>query len=324
VIQKYGADILRLWVVASDYAVDVRVSSEILDQLVDAYRKIRNTIRFMLGNLSGFNPGKDDVDKTEMEPIDRWLLHRLQEVTARIGESYESWQFHTIVQEILNFCNIDLSSFYLDIVKDRLYCSGPTRERRSGQSAIHRVLLSLLSFLAPILSFTTEEAYTALKEEIYSPHGISAEPSIHLTDFPRVDESWLDPELASRWETLIGVRRNVLKPIENLRGKKSIGHSLESAVSIYAGNDTYDILSENIDELAPLFVVSDVRLFKKEEAPDEALSDCFHGELVDVAVTRSKNSKCSRCWKYEKSVGKDHGNPDLCERCSRVVAEYYN
>jgi isoleucyl-tRNA synthetase len=319
VIQKYGADILRLWVVASDYAVDVRVSPEILDQLVDAYRKIRNTIRFMLGNLAGFNPKEDIIPKNAMEPIDRWLLHRLQEVTERIGGSYNSWQFHTIVQEILNFCNNDLSSFYLDIVKDRLYCSGPAGERKSAQTAIHEVLSSLLKLLAPILTFTTEEAYTVLKEEIYSPHRLSTEHSIHLTEFPEADGSWLDPVLSSLYETLIRVRRDVLKPIENLREKKVIGHSLEATVSIYAGEDTYDILAANIDELAPLFVVSGVMLFTKSNVP----KDCFHGEVVDVTVAKSETSKCSRCWKYEESVGKDSQHPDLCERCSRVVAKYY-
>jgi isoleucyl-tRNA synthetase len=320
VIQKYGADILRLWVVSSDYAVDVRVSQEILDQLVDAYRKMRNTIRFMLGNLAGFNPGKDIVDKEEMEPIDRWLIHRLQEFTQRTKKSYDCWQFHAIVQEILNFCNIDLSSFYLDIVKDRLYCSGPTKKRRSAQSAIHEVLVNLLRVLAPILTFTTEEAHAVLKEEIYLPHGLAAEPSIHLEDFPKPDESRLDPDLSSLWETLILVRRDVLKPIENLREKKIIGHSLESAVSIYAETDVYDILEKNIDELAPLFVVSGVSLHKKDEAP----GDRFRGDTVDVTVEKSKENKCSRCWKYEESVGKDLQHPDLCGRCSSVVSEYYS
>jgi isoleucyl-tRNA synthetase len=319
VINKYGADILRLWVVSSDYSVDVRVSQEILVQLVDCYRKIRNTIRFMLGNLSSFDPDKDAVDQSKMEPIDRWLLQRLQEFVKRVRGAYDSWQFHTIVQEITAFCNIDLSSFYLDITKDRLYCSGPTMKRRSAQTAIHTVLSVLLRLLAPILSFTSEEAYTALKDEVYIPAGVTAEQSIHLEDFPVPDGSWEDPSLSSVWKTLIEVRHDVLKPIESLRERKTIGHSLESKVTIYADGDVYAVLSENLDELAPLFVVSEVVLLTKDGAP----KDAYNGEVVAVSVERSTLKKCSRCWRYERSVGLDPSHPELCGRCSSVVSQFY-
>jgi isoleucyl-tRNA synthetase len=320
VVHRYGADILRLWVVASDYSVDVRISSEILDQLIDSYRKIRNTIRFMLGNLSGFNPNAQTVQRDEMEDIDRWLLHRLQEVTKSVKNAYETWQFHTIVHEILTFCNIDLSSFYLDIVKDRLYCSGPTKERRSAQTVINITLKSLLKLLAPILSFTTEEAYTILKEELYTPHGIAAEPSIHLTNFPVIEEEWIDPGLAKIWDTLIAVRKDVLKPIELLREKKIIGHSLESIVHINADDKLFKLLNDNIGELAPLFVVSEVHLHKDRKPG----GDAHQGELVSVEVKKSTAKKCNRCWKYEENVGHEDSYPDLCGRCAGVVARYYS
>ncbi len=320
IIKKYGADILRLWVVSSDYAVDVRISQEILEQLVDSYRKIRNTIRFMLGNLYGFNPKTDTVDVNDLENIDRWLLHRLQIVTKTIIDFYENWQFHTIIQEILNFCNIDLSSFYLDIVKDRLYCSGPTMERKSSLTAIHYTLLNLLTLLAPVLSFTTEEAYITLVNEIYKPNSIHAEKSIHLTNFPDLSEELLNKDLYEIWEILISVRKDVLKPIEVLRKEKVIGHSLESTINIYADDRIYKILNKNIDELAPLFVVSDVHLYRKNKSP----TDTYQGELVNIEVKKSTSEKCKRCWKYDESVGQNDRYPDLCKRCSSVVDQYYS
>jgi len=319
VIQKYGADIIRLWAVSSDYSVDIRISEEILGQLVDSYRKIRNTVRFMLGNLSGFDPKKDLIQAGKLEDIDRWLLHRLQEVTARILDSYENWQFHTIVKELINFCNIDLSSFYLDIVKDKLYCSGPTLPRKSSQTALFYTLKNLLALVAPILCFTAEEAYRVFVEEVLKPGKISYEESVHLTDFPKVNENFKDGKLAGVWNTLIAVRRDVLKPIEELRIARTIGHSLESEVAIYADEDLYRLLDENRAQLAPLFVVSKVELFKK----DAADSDCFEGEHVSVKVKKSESKKCERCWRYVKSVGQDKNHPDLCERCALVVETYY-
>ncbi len=320
VIQKYGADIIRLWAISSDYSVDVRISEEILGQLVDSYRKIRNTFRFMLGNLNGFNPKTDLVPFKELESIDRWLMHRLQDITKTVLEHYRDWQFHLIVKEILNFCNIDLSSFFLDIVKDKLYCSGPTKPRKSSQTAIYYTLRNLLSLLAPVLSFTTEEAYRILTAEIMSPMGIDTEESVHLTDFPEVDESARDDALVKVWKTLIGVRRDVLKPIEELRIQKAIGHSLESEVTLFADGETYDFLKDNIGELAQLFVVSNVTLEKRNGRIPEAYS----GDLVDVKVVKSKAQKCTRCWRFLKSVGKTRNHPDLCDRCASVVDKYYD
>jgi isoleucyl-tRNA synthetase len=320
VINRYGADILRLWAISSDYSVDIRISEEILDQLVDMYRKIRNTIRFILGNLSGFNPETDAARKESLQPIDRWLLHRLQIVTGEILEYYSNWQFHLIVKDIVNLCNNDLSAFYLDIVKDRLYCSGPTGERKSAQTALYHTLVNLLALTAPILSFTCEEAYGIFASEILLPYGIPAEESIHLVDFPAVNQELMDSELAKTWDTLIEVRKDVLKQIEVIRTAKVIGHSLECAVEIWADGDMYELLKSNKEELAPLFVVSDVKLGKKAQSPDDA----FRGDLVDVKVRKSDALKCTRCWRYLKSVGKSERYADICERCAHVVSAFYD
>lgn len=320
VIQKYGADIIRLWTVSSDYSADIRISGEILGQLVDSYRKIRNTLRFILGNLNGFSPETDSIRPDELDKIDKWLLHRLQVITKSVLKSYKNWQFHTIAKELQNFCNIDLSSFYLDIVKDRLYCSGPTKKRTSSQTVLYHTLLNLLSLLAPVLSFTTEEAYLTLKNEIHTPGGVKSEESIHLTELPSVNNHYMDGESAKIWDTLIEVRKDVLKQIEVLRAEKKIGHSLESVVELYAGENTYELLKENEEELAPLFVVSGVNLKRKNQSP----AGVYKGALVDVEVHKSVAKKCERCWRYLESVGTDDKYPDLCERCASVIKTYYS
>ncbi|MFW6181524.1 MAG: isoleucine--tRNA ligase [Spirochaetota bacterium] len=319
VIGRYGADIVRLWAVASDYAVDVRISGEILGQLVDSYRKVRNTIRFILGNLRGFHPGRDQVPSGRMEEIDRWLMHRLQQVTGHVLESYKKWQYHLIVRDLVGFCNIELSSFYLDIVKDRLYCSGPTLPRRSAQTALYHTLRNLLSLAAPVLAFTAEEAYGVFAGEVLAPAGVEAEESVHLTDFPAVEERYLDPALAADWNRLIAVRRDVLKPIEELRGRKEIGHSLEAEVALYADGELRELLERKREQLAPLFVVSGVELRPLAEAGPGA----FAGETVTVQVRKSSSRKCERCWRYLPSVGRDQERPDLCGRCASVVDEHY-
>jgi isoleucyl-tRNA synthetase len=316
VIRKYGADIVRLWAVSSDYSADVRISEEILGQMVDSYRKIRNTLRFILGNLNGFNPTADKVEKDDLEKIDRWLLHRLQDITKTVLDAYKNWQFHTITKELLNFCNIDMSSFYLDIVKDRLYCSGPSKKRASSQTVLYNTLLNLLSLLAPVLSFTAEEAYRTLREEILLPNGIESGESVHLMDFPEVNDHYRDEDLSEIWETLIEVRKEVLKRIEALRGEKKIGHPLEAVVDLYAGGEMYSLLKENKDELAPIFVVSTVNLIEQDMTSDE--------KQFSVRVGKSNNKKCERCWKYLDNVGDDDNHPNICGRCASVIKKYYS
>ena len=316
VINKYGADIIRLWAVSSDYSVDVRISEEIIKQLVDSYRKIRNTIRFMLGNLSGFNPAEKEPEYESLEALDKWLLHRLQELTKEVGKAYENWQFYAGIKAIVNFCNVELSALYLDIVKDRLYCSGPTEERRTAQYTIYKTLLKMLAFLAPVLAFTAEEAYQCLVKEVLEPNGIQHEESVHLLDFPAPEEKFINHKLDEEWEKLIDVRREVLKHIEELRNKKIIGHSLETEVKISAADDTYSLLKKNEEELAPLFVVSSVELYKDDSIKNET--------GVNVVVEKSRAKKCPRCWKYDYSIGSNRKYPELCDRCANVVDKYYS
>ncbi len=208
----------------------------------------------------------------------------------------------------------------MDIVKDRLYCSGPTKKRASSQTALYYTLLNLLSLTAPILSFTCEEAYRVLTSEIHAPNGIDSEESIHLSQFPRPERSFIDNKLSKTWATLIEVRKDVLKQIENLRTEKIIGHSLECEVTLFAEGKLYDLLEKNIEELAPLFVVSHVTLTQKSQSP----GDTVRGDLVDLIVKKSTSKKCIRCWRYMESVGKNRDYPDLCERCSSVISESYS
>ena len=224
--------------------------------------------------------------------------------------------FYKIFRSTYNFCIYEISSFYLDILKDRLYTFGKdSEERKSCQTVLYGILVSLLKLLAPILVFTTEEAYAILKEELYTPCGLSIEPSIHLADFPDIEEGWIDPKLAKIWDTLIAVRKDVLKPIELLREQKIIRHSLESVVHIYAAEEIFDLLRNNREELAPLFVVSEVHLHKNGKPGDDA----HQGELVSVEVKKSTSNKCKRCWRYEENVGQKNRYPDLCERCIEVI-----
>jgi isoleucyl-tRNA synthetase len=219
----------------------------------------------------------------------------------------------------VGFCNIDLSSFYLDIVKDKLYCSGPTLPRKSSQTALYHALKNLLSLFAPVLAFTAEEAYGVFAEEVLVPGAVDAELSVHLTDFPKVDERYVDKDLAAVWNQLIAVRRDVLKPIEELRGRKEIGHSLEAEVTLYADGELFELLESKLDQLAPLFVVSDVEL----KPTAEAGSGVFEGELVKVQARKSASQKCDRCWRYLPSVGEEPEHPSLCGRCATVVNEHY-
>ena len=231
-------------------------------------------------------------------------------------QAYKNWQFHIITKELLNFCNIDMSSFYLDIVKDRLYCSGPSKKRASSQTVLFHTLLNLLSLLAPVLAFTAEEAYKTLREEILSPNGVESEESVHLMDFPDVNDLYIDNDLAETWDTLIEVRKEVLKQIEALRSEKTIGHPLEAVVDLYAGGEMYSLLEKNKEELAPIFVVSNVNLIEQDVASDE--------KPFEVKVSKSKDNKCERCWKYLDSVGADDSHPTICDRCVSVIKKHYS
>ncbi len=308
IIDEYGAEILRLWVAAEDYTEDIRISEEILKRLVEAYRRIRNTSRFILGNLSDFNPANDAVPYGSMAEMDRWILHRLQEVIRRVREAYEQYQFHVVYYTLYNFCTVDLSALYLDVLKDRLYTSkAASAARRSAQTAMTTLLDAMVRLLAPILTFTAEEVWLAL------PAWPGKAESVHLTQFPEVNEAWLKPELADTWKTLIAVKGEVAKAIETARQNKVLGHSLDAAVVIGAPGDLRALLEKHREDLRALLIVSDVRIADAGEIGEGFKSADIAG--LAVSVGRAAGVKCDRCWIYSETVGVSAEHPTICARC---------
>jgi len=313
VIDKYGAEILRLWVSASDYRDDIRISDKILKQLSDAYRRIRNTCRFMLGNLYDFDIGKDAVAFEKMLDIDRFALHKLQELVHKALKAYGSYDFHVIYHSIYNYCTVDLSAFYLDILKDRLYTlPAASRERRSAQTAVYAILDALVRLMAPVLPFTAEEVWK------FIPAGPKSS-SIHLENLPAVKEDLRDAALAKTWEGILEVRREVTKALEEARAAKRIGHSLDASIAIGADEKYYELLAPYAADLRSVFIVSDVELLKIEDGDDTFKATEIEG--LSVRVGPSGDEKCERCWIHDADVGKDTGHPTLCKRCLGVLKE---
>ena len=308
IIDQYGAEILRLWVAAEDYTEDIRISEEILKRLVEAYRRIRNTSRFILGNLYDFRPETDAVPYAEMAEMDRWILHRLQEVIRRVREAYEQYQFHVVYYTLYNFCTVDLSALYLDVLKDRLYTSkAASPARRSAQTAMKEVLEAMVRLLAPILTFTAEEIWLAL------PSCPGKAESIHLTQFPEVNGALLQPELAEKWKTLITAKGEVGKAIETARQNKVLGHSLDAAVAVAAPEKLRPLLEVHVEDLRALLIVSDLRIVEERDIGEPFRSAEIPGLLV--GVSRAKGEKCDRCWNYSGTVGANAEHPTLCARC---------
>jgi isoleucyl-tRNA synthetase len=310
-LPKYGAEVLRLWVAAEDYTEDIRLSSEIMDRLADAYRRMRNTFRFLLGNLSDFEPARDRQPYTSLDEVDRWVLDRLARLVDRVRRAYEEYQFHTVFHSVHNFCAVDLSALYLDVVKDRLYTSaaGDPR-RRAAQTTCYDIFAALAKLTAPILTFTTEEAWRHLP-------GARSE-SVHLERFPEVPLPWLDDTLKREWDRLLEVRREVARALELARARKLIGSGLEAAVRIAsAPEDLPALLHAKQAVLLTLFIVSCVQL---EPGPAGAVhyeSQEIPGLVIDV--DRAPGDKCERCWMRRPTVGVSPAHPSLCDRCVAVV-----
>ncbi len=309
VIKKYGAEILRLWVAAQDYRDDIRISQEILQRLSDAYRRIRNTARYILGNLKGFDPAADSVPDGDLLELDRWALSRLEGLVGRVEKSYEEYEFHVLYHAVHNFCSVDMSSFYLDVLKDRLY-TAPRKSlaRRSAQTAMYRILDALTRLIAPVLSFTSDEIWGHLPGE--------REASVHMTAFPRFETSLLDPELEARYEKLLAVRSDVSKALELARTGKLVGHSLDALVRIEVPAGEWQALLEQYrDQLATLFIVSQVEL-------TEGLTEAVEGEEIPglkVQITKAQGDKCERCWNYDTTVGENDDHPSVCQRCREAI-----
>jgi len=322
VIDRYGAEILRLWVAAEDYREDVRISPEILQQLVEAYRKIRNTCRFLLGNLYDFDPIRHRVEDHALWEIDRWALYRMAHLTGRVLKAYEDFEFHMVFHALNNFCAVDMSALYLDILKDRLYTAPrDSVERRAAQHVLCEILVTLCRLMAPILSFTAEEVWQHL------PPTAREKESVHLSKFPVVEGRYLDLDLAARWDRLLAVREEVARALEMARKECQIGSSLEAEVRLYAGGVLMEFLQGYHQDLPMIFIVSGVSLSKLPEDRSGiqwSLSSASGGlggiEDLGVKVVRAGGQKCERCWNYRPSVGQDVHHPTLCDRCVRVVA----
>ncbi|SNR73421.1 isoleucine--tRNA ligase [Desulfurobacterium atlanticum] len=309
IIKQFGADILRLWVSSENFSEDVRISKDILKQIADVYRKIRNTIRFILGNLNDFNPETDTVPFKEMEEIDRWALTRLSQIKKEILKFYEEFKYNRIYRVIYNYCATELSATYLDILKDTLYCELPdSKKRRSAQTAIYTILRELTKLLAPILSFTMEEVYSHIPGD--------KEESVFLENFE--SEIPEEKELLPVWKKLIDVKKAVNKACETARTEKLIGHSLEAAVKVYADGEIFDLLKKYESQLPYIFITSKAEVLALKEAPAEAVSD-EEIEKLKVLVEKAPGKKCERCWMFSEDVGKDSEYPDVCPRCKEVL-----
>jgi len=308
VIKQSGAEILRLWVSAQDYREDLRISQEILNHLIEAYRKIRNTCRFMLSNLYDFHP-HSRVRYEDLPELDRWALLRTAELISRVRHAYEEFEFHAIFHAINNFCSVDMSAVYLDILKDRLYTFRKDHHcRRSSQSVLFEILVALTKLMAPILSFTAEEIWQTLAKTM---RGSLESDSVHLSSFPLSGTQWDDDELAKKWEVLLRVRKTVLDKLEALRRDKVIGSSLEAQVTIEATTGLYNLLKAYESELQSLFIASHVEL----RSGTTMLPPDDHA----VTVSKATGGKCERCWNYRASVGSFPDHPTLCDRCVEAV-----
>jgi isoleucyl-tRNA synthetase len=301
VCSKYGADVLRLWLASSDYFNDIRISYNILMQQVEVYKKIRNTIRYLLGNLYDFTP-KDTVPYEKLLPVDKWALGRLQQTIKAITEGYESYEISKVYNTLVKYCSVELSAVYLDIVKDRLYVEGKNSlKRRSAQTVIREILRSLLIMLSPILTFTCEEAYSHLCAEDRRFE------TIHAESWPEYRKDWVDEKLMEDFERLFEVRDVALKSLEDARQANLIGHSLDAKLTLKINDEKlFSLLQEYRDVLEEIFIVSQLQLEKGEER-------------IQVLVSKAEGQKCDRCWKYHPLTNSDGRFPNICPRCVSVL-----
>ncbi len=317
-IDKFGAEILRLWVASEDYRDDVKVSEEILRRVSDSYRKLRNTLRFLLSNLDDFDPATDSVGAEAFSELDRWALARFAELVRRVDRAYTEYEFHAIYHSLINFCGTTISSLYMDVLKDRLYCSAlDDPGRRAAQTVIYRILDGLLRLMAPILSITSAEAWEHLHRlDDKSP----IEESVFFAAFPKVDDIAQDAEMDTRWERLLALRGEITKVLEAARRDKTIGLSLDAEVLLQADADTSAFLQENQGLLQELCIVSALQLVSGEPG-DAAFVASEEIKGLQVAVRPAPGNKCERCWTISPSVGENSEHPTLCSRCLGVVQE---
>ncbi|WP_163536732.1 isoleucine--tRNA ligase [Gracilibacillus sp. YIM 98692] len=308
VMKQYGADILRLWVASVDYQADVRISDEIIKQTSEGYRKIRNTFRFMLGNLNDFETSHITADD-QLQEIDRYMLYKLQQVIEKARKAYDEYDFSTVYQTIHHFCSIDLSSFYLDFAKDILYIEAPDHpRRRSIQTVYYEIIRSLVQLLSPILTHTMDEVWSHIP-------GVKEE-SVQLTDMPSPREVKGSEQLEKKWDQFMDIRDDILKALEEARAEKVIGKSLEASVSIQANNEKVEAVLKEIPYLHQLLIVSDVKIVDQLDGGQSY-------EHVTLSIGKHEGETCERCWVVSNTVGEDEDHPTLCTRCATVVKENY-
>ena len=300
IIEKYGAEILRLWVTYEDYRDDIKISKDIINRLVETYRRIRNTLRFLHANINDFDPTKDSIPYDKMSYLDRWMLSRLNRLIDKVIKAYEEYTFHIIYHSIHNFCAVDLSALYLDIIKDRIYVEKKDAiKRRASQTVIYETLLSLVKIISPILSTTSEEMWQYLR-------GKDAQESIFLCDFPEVKTELIDLTLEEEWEKIWKIREIVNKKIEEKRLEKIIGHSLDAKITIQANDEDYRILAKLRDEIKDIFIVSQISINKNAETV--------------ITVSKADGKKCQRCWQYSTDITPpDAKFPEVCKRCEDIL-----
>jgi isoleucyl-tRNA synthetase len=315
ICEKWGADLLRIWVVSQDYTADMFISEAMMTQLSEAYRKIRNTFRFALSNIPDFDPSRDLVADKDLWEIDAWMLRRTGELVRQCRDWYDAFEFHRVYHAIHDFCTVDLSAFYFDLLKDRLYTFAPrNRGRRSAQTALYRIAHLLLRLIAPILVFTAEEAWKFL------PRAAGDPASVHMARFPAAEEleHGLDENRAKDWNVLHSVREEVLKALEPLRAAKTISANLEARVTLSASGELASLLDKYAAFLPALFIVSQVEI---ENRPRNGSgSQAGLGDLK-VRAEKARGTKCERCWNYSTHVGENSDYPTLCERCVSALGE---
>jgi len=301
IIEKFGAEVLRLWVTYEDYRDDIKISKDIINRLVETYRRVRNTLRFLHANINGdFDPQRDSVPYEKLSLLDRWLLSRLQRLIERVTEAYNNYTFHVIYHSIHNFCTVDLSALYLDIVKDRIYVEKRDGvKRRASQTVIYEALITILKLIAPILSSTADEMWSYLKDYV-------KEESVLLTTFPSPRKEWINAGLEEEWESIWSVREIANKKIEEKRAAKVIGHSLDTKIIVRVPEKEYDLLTRLGDELKDVFIVSQIELQV--------------GNEPDVTVTKAEGAKCERCWQYATDIRTTGRFPNVCRRCEDTLS----
>ncbi|MHC5165757.1 MAG: class I tRNA ligase family protein [Planctomycetota bacterium] len=303
-VEKYGADILRLWVSSVNYQEDMRCSDELIGRLQDAYRKIRNTIRYLMSNINDFVPAEMSVEYKDMALIDQWAMEKLNVLIDEVHQAYDSFGFHRVFNKIYNFCTVEMSSIYMDVLKDRMYCDATdSQSRRSGQTAMYKILDALVRMLAPILAHTAEEAWAAIE---YKSEDVD---TVHLASMPTAD---IDAAAnAAKWEKIMALRDEVLKSLEGLRTEQVINSNQEATVAIETDDDELlaAVNDMGADTFAALCIVSEARITK--------------GDALKVTADKCSHAKCERCWYFYPSVGQNADKPDLCQRCVDVILKRF-